>query len=322
MAKYLGDVIRDDIKELIIETPMDTVEFKADIIFPEKGVKNTSGRIPKLPTGAGMKMLDLKRPPRSSYKRGKWVWSNESYTTEEFGYEEPVDHNEALENADIFSEEVVSGAIAKSQLFLAREKRAADGVFNATTFTGAANSLTVTHEMDDATNAVIEENITAAQAKSFAKNGRARAQHSLICNDIVFNNIMRTDKVRADVKYTKDIASQSRAVQAAYLANYLHIKDVIVVTSFYDTSAIGIADGTFETLWSGEYAMYCVLSPNLDSWKVPGLGRQPVWRPYSPDYVVESYVENQTRSTIIRVREYRGLYVDATFGVLMDNMTS
>jgi len=322
MSLYKGSALRNDLKEMINESPMDTVEYVAGDVLPEKTVVEKSGLVPQLSTSAGMKQLDLKRAPRSTFQRGQWVWGNDSFATYEYGYEEPVDNVEALENADIFNEEVVSASIAKSQLFLAREKRVADKIFSTTTFNGAANTLVVTEEWDDATNAVLEANITAAQAKLFAKAGVPRSQCSLLINDIVFGNAMRTDKVRNDIKYTKDINSASRAEQSRYLADYLHIKRVIVATSFSDGTGLGIEDAVFESLWSNEYGLYYLEMPNIDSWKPPGIGKQPVYKKFSPDYRMESYIEPQSDATIIRAREYRGEYVNVTYGILLSNLTT
>ena len=323
MAFYKGTALANDLKELIVKTPMLEVNYVADIILPEISVKETAGKIPVLSTSAGMKTLDLKRGKRGTFKRGEWTWGNDSYTTFEYGYEEPIDNVEALDNADIFNEEIIAGNIAKSQLFLAREKRVADAVYNTTTFAAVSDSLTITNEWDDATNADAFGDITDAQAKSFAKCGKPRISMHLLCNEAIFRNIMRSTKVRADVKYTRDIISQPLQAQQQYFASFLGIAAVHIATSFVDTSSLGVEAATFETLWSDEYAMYFYpAQANLNSWKVPGLGRQPVWGKFSKDYRLERYGEDQSDSLIIRAREYRGEHIDVTYGVLMDNMTT
>jgi len=322
MAKYKGSTLRQDLQDLLVESPMETIKFMGDIVLPPISVRTTSANIPVLSTSAGMKSLDLKRGRRGTFERGEWVWSSDSYNTYEYGYEEPVDLTEALEHSEIFNEEFVAAQIAQSQLKIAREARVAAAVFNVTTFAAAADSYTVTQEWDDATNADPYLNITQAYADLKTKTGVARSACHLLINDVVFRNIMRADRVRNDIKYTITLDTMPIEQKQQVLADFLGIKKIDVATSFYDTTKIGIEAGEFSDLWSNEYGMLYLPCPTINSWRVKGLGRQPVWSKYSPDYVVESYSEEQTRSTIVRCREYRGEKVNKTFGVLMDNMTT
>lgn len=322
MARYVGTALQNDVKEIIEESPLDLVEYQANIVLPEKTVKEKSGEIPVLSTSAGMKQLDLKRAPRSTFKRAEWVWASTNYNTYEYGYEEPIDNVEMLENSDIFNEEVVVANIARSQLMLAREKRVADAVFNATTFTGATNTLAIAQEWDDATNADPYLNITEVQAKSFAKNGIPRARMELLLNEVVFRNVMKCAKLQDNLKYTISIDKMTEQEKMNVFAQFLGIKAVHIATSFADSTAIGIEDAVFSRLWSDEYAMYYFPCPNVDSWRVKGLGRQPVYTKFSSDYIIEDYDEPQSDSLIVRAREYRGEFLNTTYGVLMSNMTT
>lgn len=322
MAVKKGSLtLRYDLKELVDESPMETIEFVGDKVLPGIPVKETSAQMPVLPTGAGMKLLDLKRTPRGTFNRGQWVWGDSAYFTYEFGYEEPVDNVERLKNKDIFNEEVVSTQIARSQMMIVREKRISDAVFDATTFTGATNFLSVTTEWSDIA-CTLYADITAAHVKLFAKCGRPRSQLVLLINETVFRNIMRATEVRADVKYTVAVDKLNVSQKASYLAEYLGIKEIQIATSFYDSSQLGIEDATFSRLWSDEYGMVYYPSPSIGSWKVPGMGRQPIWTPFSPDYRVESYDEPQSDSRVVRVREYRGVYIDTKYGFLLGNLTA
>ncbi|GAG12709.1 unnamed protein product, partial [marine sediment metagenome] len=254
-------------------------------------------------------------------ERAEWVYGTDSYAAFEYGYEEIVDNVEALENEDIFNEEQIAAEIARNQLLLAREKRVADAVFNATTFVAAADHESITTEWSNIACTAFA-NITTVHDKLFAKIGVPRSKCRLLINDIIFRNIMRATEVRADVKYTVAVDKLNAAQKASYLAEFLGIEGVDVVTSFADSTKLGVEEAVFARLWSSEYAMFYIPCPNAGSWKVPGLGRQPVYKKFSPDYRIESYDEDQSDSRIIRVREYRGEYINTVFGVLMDNMTA
>lgn len=321
MAVYRGTTaLRYDLKAIVDESPMDLVEYQAPKILPEISVNETSATIPVLSTSAGMKLLDVKRAPNGTFKMGEWVFDGTSYNTYEYGYVEPVDNTEKKKYDDIFDIEVVAATIARSQLMLAREKRVADAVFNATTF--ATGLVSITHEWDDATNADPYTNVTTMHDTLFAKCGIPKALCHLLINEQVFRNVMRTDRVRADVKYTVAVDKLSMTEKASYLAEYLGIKQIDVATSFVDTSAIGIKDATFARLWSNEYALLYYPCSSVDSWKVRGLGRQPVWKKYAPDYIIESYPHEESDSVRIRVKEYRGEFINTKYGVLADNLTT
>ena len=90
MSKYVGSTkLRSDLKTLIEASPMGTVNLVANKILPETPVIEKTAQVPELSTGAGMKLLDTKRAPDGSFKRGAWVWGAQTYYTYEYGYEEP-----------------------------------------------------------------------------------------------------------------------------------------------------------------------------------------------------------------------------------------
>jgi len=322
MGRYIGTALQHDVKELIEESPLDLVEYQANTVLPEKTVTEKSGEIPVMKTSVGMKQLDLKRAPRSTFKRAEWVWGSANFVTYEYGYEEPIDNVEKLENADIFNEEVVVANIARSQLMLAREKRVADAVFSATTFVGAKNTTVITNEWSDATNADPYADITNVHDIMFAKNGIPRARCELLINEKVFRNVMGSDKIQSNLKYTIPIDKMSEQEKKNLLAQFLGIKQVNIATSFADSTAIGVENAEFSRLWSDEYAMFYFPCPNVDSWRVKGLGRQPVYAKFSPTYIIEDYPEPQSDSLVVRAREYRGEFINTMYGVLMSNMTS
>jgi len=322
MASYKGTALRYDLKELAIESPMDSVPFVADQILPPIQVRETAGTIPVLSTSAGMKQLNIKRQKRGSFERGSWVWGSDSYTTSEYGYEEPIDNVEALENSDIFDEEVISTKIAINQIKLAREKRVADAVMNTTTFTAAADKVDITHEWDDATNCTPWANIEAAYQKLFAKIGFAKTQCDLILPDYAVKYVMRSDEINDNSKYTINLERMGQDAMVEYLVAYFGINSIKVVSSFDDSNGLGVEDASFAKLWNEDTGMLCKISDGSNSWKMPGLGRQPVYSKFATDFRVESYDEEQTDSRIVRAREYRGEYINSTFGVMLNNLKS
>ncbi len=322
MAKNKGTALRHDLKETIDHSVMGLVKFSADELLPAIGVKQRSGNVPVKPTSLGMKDLDVKRNSDGTFKRGEWVYSSDSFSTKQYGYEETVDRIEELENADYFSEEAIATQIAFNQMKLAKEKRMVDALFNTTTFTAAADTMTITEEWDDATNAVPFSDITTVAGKLFTKIGIPRSAITLVMNEVVLNNVRKCDEIAANLKYVVPLDLMTEAQMVSALAQYLGIKEIKLVNSFIDSTLLGVEDGEMERILTNEYMMACVLAPKIDSWKVPGVGRSPVWTPYSKDFVVESYYEDDKDMDVYRVREISGEWINVKYGVLIDNVTT
>ena len=175
---------------------------------------------------------------------------------------------------------------------------------------------------DDATNAVPFTDITTGAAYIKAKCGIPRSHLSFICNENVFRNVMRSAKVRADVKYTVALDTMVVSAQRAFLAQFLQIKEIIVVESFYDSTPEGKADATFTDLWSNEWGLLCYIGKGGNSWKLPGMAARPVYKRYSPDFTIFQYREETTASSVIRIRAFEGEKVNTLFGFLYSNITT
>ena len=317
-AQYRGTTkIRDDLKTIVEKTPMSNIQFIGDRILPPTPVNTPTAQIPELTTGTGTKNLDTKRAPSGSFKRGEFTWDASTYYTYEYGYEEPVDNVSMLINNDILNEEMMAGIVAVSQLKIAREVRIAAALFNTTLFTGAAHTEAADVVWSTAANAVVRKDVNDAYEKLFVKTGIPRTNCHLLMNELAFRYAMASTEVRADVKYTLPIDQMSEGQKQGYLATYLNIGGIDIAASFADTAKLGITDATFGRLFGTSYALLYVPTPGIASFKFPGIGRQPVYSKFSNDYILESYPEERTDSIIVRAREYRGEFVDVTYGVLI-----
>jgi hypothetical protein len=269
-----------------------------------------------------MKNLDLKKAPRGSFKRSEWVHDTESYTTAHYGYEETIDEIEALENDDIFDEEMISARVASSQLRLAREKRVADAVFNTTTFASGNDTQAAAAVWSNASTANIFLDFDNAFVKIHAKTGIPKAALTGIVTETALRSVIRSEKVLANIKYTMAPELMTAEQQAQMIASFLGIKGLIVADSVIDTTLTGIAKGVFTGIWNPQLAMLAYISQAAPSWKSKGLGRQPRWSKFSNDFRVESYDEESTASRVVRVREQSGEKVFKTFGTIITGVMS
>lgn len=328
-----GVTLRNDLRELVEEISFDELNLQAEKILPSMGVGERAASYPVLPREAKMKIPDTSRSPNGTYSRGQWEWGTSSYTTEEYGHEEAVDLTQALENKNYLDEEEVSAQLAKEGLLLARESRVATALFNETAFEGTAIPnpsgdiftaatnclLTVKEEMDDATDAEPYAVFDLAWKVLRGKNGMAKDQYSAIMSDDLVDFILRTDEVMNSVAYVEPVVRMSKERKRQFLADYLGIKEIVPISSIFDTSGLS-QSANIAKFWSNEYCLLAKLSDGRKTFRERCIGRQVVWTKYSPNYIIEDYPEPQKNSRVIRAREYRGIVINTDYGVLLKNM--
>jgi hypothetical protein len=116
----------------------------------------------------------------------------------------------------------------------------------------------------------------------------------------------------------------SADTQMTALRDYLNLGRIILIDDMIGKHGIDNNDETddedFVDLVNPDFALLCKLAPSVNSWKAGGVARQPVFAPYSKDYRIESYDEPKTKHRYIRASEYRGLFIDARYGFLFNNV--
>ena len=312
-----GVIFRQDLTELAEEITFEELNLTAEKIATTVPVDDVAGQWPVLPRESRMKVPDTRRHEDGTYTRGQWEWNKDTYTTFEYGFEEPVDNVSQIVNKKYINQEEISTELSMEGVMLARESRVATALFNETTF--ATGLVTVTNEWDDPTNAVPYANIQAAYIALRAKCGLSKGNFSLIISDDLVDFFFRTDEVVNGSKYVVILQTMPRAAKLRWMAEYFGIKEVVETHTLYDTTGLaqGMSIGKF---WSNEYAMLALLAPPTRSMKARGVIRQVAYSPITNNVIVESYDEPAKNGMVIRAREYRGIKTNADYGVLLKNM--
>jgi len=324
MAKIKGLDTRDDIKEMVDERPIFTNRI-APVLAPEIYVTKDAGKIGVLHAEHGKTKLDLKRALDGSFVRGEWSLGTNRFETEEFGVEEPTEEVESLLLMDDLDCEAVAGELATDLLLTNRDNRIATGLFNTSVFTGARNYLSVA--AGDAWN--VAGTKIATQVEFAADILRSRFvikqnELDLVMARKAFNAAVRQLASLDTVKYTNSLLLASADTQMTALRDYLNLGRIILIDDMIGKHGIDNNDETddedFVDLVNPDFALLCKLAPSVNSWKAGGVARQPVFAPYSKDYRIESYDEPKTKHRYIRASEYRGLFIDARYGFLFNNV--
>lgn len=273
-----------------------TMGFIGLQVMPIFETPKQAATYPVIPKEALLKLPDTARAPRGRYNRDDWEYERGYYSTSEQGREEFVDDTErglldqeAPGMADFIATNRAMGVIMRSQ-----EKRIADKVFDASTFTAHA----VTNEWDDASNATPIDDVNTG-IKSF-RSASGMLPDALIIAFSTFLDLKNCDQIVDRLKYTFPGIDINR-MSSEQLAAVFNVPQVLVGGAVYDSAGKNV-DASISDIWSNEYAALTKISRGRDLTQ-PGLGRTFLWTEDSPkNPVVEEYREEGRRSDVFRVR--------------------
>jgi hypothetical protein len=277
--------------------------YVASRVLPVMDVASQAGNFGKIPLAQLLQERDTKRAPGSGYARGKWTFDKATYACEEHGAEEPVDDREAKMYAEYFEAEGVSTMRAFSAVLRNAELRAADLLFNATTWSGGSLTTAITNEWDNnhTTDAVPIDDVEAAVNKVY--DGSGLWPNALIINRKVFRNLRNLDQIIERINSEgAGNASKPSDISAAMLAQVFDLDFVIIAGNTRNTATEG-QTATPGQIWDSEYAMVARIAVSNDM-REPCVGRTFHWSQDGSSIggTVESYRDEVVRGDVIRVR--------------------
>lgn len=298
--------------------------YIATQVLPVMNVASQAGTFGKIPLEQLLQQRSTLRAPGSGYARGNWTFETTTYATVEHGAEEPIDDRESRMYADYFDAEQVSTMRAFSSVLRNAEQRAADLVFNSTTWTGGGLTTVVTNEWDanHTANAVPITDVEAAVAKVY--DGSGLWPNALIINRKVFRNLRNLDQIIERINSEgAGNASKPSDITAEMLARVFDLDYVIVAGTSRNSAKEGQA-ATPVQIWDSEYAMVCKIATSNDM-REPCIGRTFHWAEDGSSIggSVESYRDETVRGDVVRVRhdvDEFVLYPQA--GHLLSNVTT
>ena len=313
-------VPRHDLAVLAYEYMASQTQFIGLEALPILGVPKRNGVVPYIRGEDILAVKETRRAPRSNYPRGDWEYGSLTYETWENGFEYPVDDAEAAEFKAFFNAERTSAEIAALMLLRVQERRIADLLFNATTFSGYTSGVG-TEWSTTSTATPIDDCLNKAET---VEANCGMRPNTLIIGSTARNNLDRNAQIRDRIKYTNPAVGNAR-LSDELLAQALGVDRVLVGRARYNDADKG-KDYNAAEIWDDEYALLCVTNPvaPTDMGQTPNLGRTVLWTEDSPtNLVVERYRDETVRGEVVRVRQNtdeRVLF--ANTGYLLSNITS
>ncbi len=280
-------------------------------ILPILPQQKRAASIPVITRESILRARNTKRAARGGYSRDEYNTNEVSYECEENGHEQAIDDTERENHASDWDSDMLAAAMAQLVVLRAQERRIAAAIFNTTTWTGASLYTDVSTDWDDVS-ATIIANVEAARQKIRALTGLL--PDTMVINAAKTTNFSLNTQIKDTAKFTMPITP---AVLAGYLPELFQIPRIIFAGAVKNTADEG-QDLTSGDIWSG---LYCWLgvTARTQSLQEAAVGRTILWDLDSPSNLVfESYREEQTRSDIVRARQFTDEVIfDASFGHLL-----
>ena len=289
--------LADSLTEFDLE--MNMSGFIGTSVLPVINVDRESGKFGRIPLEQLLQNANTKRASGSGYSRGNWTFTDDSFSCQEFGHEEPVDDKARAVYADYFDAEAISALRARSIILVEAEKRIAASVYNETTFSGQIT--TVTNEWDDAANCTPIVDVNTAINAVYDRTGVWA--DSLVINKKVFRNLRASDKIKDAIAASgAGDPTKQTDITVQMLAQVFDLRNIMVAGGSKNTAAEG-QSATPAQIWDDEYAMVFKAASGNDireaclgrTFHYGGDGSQ-------ENGMVESYRDEAVRADIIRVR--------------------
>lgn len=319
MAITESFTLRRDLLGHVNEDAMVPTEFVAEQLSPTVLVEQTSASMAVLERGETIKAADsTQRNTDGTSNQGTFSMGEDSYTTEHFIWEQVIDRIQLKISAQYYDSQVISAMIADMVLKIGREQRIAASYQNNAGFTAvdAGSVIAAGNAWTDQANATPWDNVEAMSEQAFDVAGIRKENMTLVMDRQVLSEVLRTDELVQNAKFTSNMEQLTVDVQKSYLKTYLGVEDIIVRSGTYNTAGINGVPA-FDTIWDNS-KIQLVKKPLSSGFAFGGFSRQPSYSGlFGGKTMMSSYVKESHQQLIIRAEEYRGVKNDYKWGILL-----
>ena len=301
---------REDLGEAFHEYDSSVDGFIADQILPVREVRKKAATL-SVVTRENLKRADDRHANGATFNRVNLAVEDKEYLCVDRGLEGPLSDEDRENYENDFDAELETVADIRHKIYVEREIRAAELVFNTTTWTGADLYTDNSGSPWDNVGTNIIAQVAAAKEKTRRLTGVY--PDSMVIGAATLNNVQMNTGIIARFPGASIV---TEAMILANLAALFGLQNLFVGKKTYDSAAEG-QDFAAADIWADDYAM--VFRRQTNSTRSPGLGRHVVWSNMAAGKpTVIQYREEQTESDIFRDRLFEEAKIwDAFFGHLM-----
>ncbi len=293
--------LRPDLSDSVMEFDLEMNEngFIADEVCPVLDVAQSSGNFGKIPIEQLLQSPDVHRAPGSGYNRSKFTFKPDTYATQEYGFEEPVDDAEAAMYKNYFIAETISAARARSALLIGREQRVATLIQDTAAFTGAKTGAAAFVWSNHASATPIDDVETAVLAV-WANCGMWPT--SIVLTRKAFRHLRNCAQIVDRLKYNGLTDVKAENITAQVLAQVFDLRELIVANAAKNTAAEG-QTAAISSVWTDTMATVCRIDHSSDV-RRPTVARTFHWGEDGSTIggTMEEYRDEKVRGNVIRNR--------------------
>lgn len=298
-----GAILRPDLAGVVEEAFLQSETYIGPKVLTPMPSPNRAGQYPVIKKGTGDLLRNevKSRGPGANYARIKRAWESDNFTCEEYGLESIVPDDNAEDLSRFF--DVASSEIRWDvrQVQLAHEIRVAAVVQN----TGNFNLSTAAVAYTTTNKATMDIGLDVDGMKAqIVGRGESSDGLTLVMSLNVFlrarQSTLLQNRIRGTVSTDTQLTLDARA-----MADALQIKEVLIGRAGYDTSQV---NGTvsMSQIWNDTYIWLgrCDAPSGPGSYFNGSTGFTIFWQQDADLFQVETYREENIRSTIVRARQY------------------
>lgn len=274
-------------------------DFIGPRVLPVMTVPKQTGKFGKIPVEELLRHTgDGKRASGSGAWRDIMQFTDDSYATEEYTFEELIDDREAAMYSDYFDAETVATQRAVNKILTRQEMRVA-ALFDSTAYTNASMVQTKSNGTWVAGNPVTD--VEGAVQKVYDATGVW--PNAIIMNRKVFRQTRLNAQVTAAIE-SAGAGSQRRAsdVTVDQLSAVFDLPYVLVAGGSKNTAGPGVA-ASIAQIWPNHVIVARIAETN--DMREPCVGRQFHWAEDGSAFSgrVETYRDEPVRADVVRVRQ-------------------
>jgi hypothetical protein len=301
-----GAVFRADISGVVMEAGTWEANLIGARVAPVVNVPTKDGQYPKFKLGTGnllKREANIRRAPGSHYARGSLAYEQDTYATNEYAFELPLDYVDRLDTSRFFDAAVVTADQVKRKILLDYEIRTAALTFSTANYGSATNSATA-YTIANLATFDIGLDIDAAKGRLLGK-GESDQALSVVMSHDVFVRARASTKLQNRLRGIGVASDTILNIDEQAVAEALGVKEVLVGKNYYDTAAEGLAFAS-GAVWSNTYLWVGRLGSAGSPASMLNGGAQYTmnWSQYGPVLSVFEYEEPQSNATIIRASQH------------------
>jgi hypothetical protein len=294
-------VFRADLSGYVMETQDWEKNLVADLVMPVVNVDADAGQYPvfKKTKGQLLKRGVKARAPYSGFPRGTMSYEQETYSTTEWGFEQPIDDTIAKRVKRFFDAELIATAMARRKLLLDREIRVAAAMFNTSNFSATASATAYT-----AANLATFDFAADVEGLKDSAVAIGESFNTIVIPFQVWTRIKQSTKFQNRLRGAGISSDSLLNVSAEAAAEVLELDNVIIAKSAYDTAAEG-QTFTSGLIWANTYCWVGkVTSAGTPAAMLQGgAGYTLNWSEFGPPVGISTYRDEPNKSDIVRAEQ-------------------